>query len=58
MSGKMVVLMRLINLSVNIGDRILVFSQSLNTLSLIEEFLGQQYVPRTDPEQPTRYTFQ
>nr|XP_004226079.2 helicase ARIP4 [Ciona intestinalis] len=50
-SGKMVVLMKIINSSIESGDKILVFSQSLSTLSLIEEFLSNQYIPFQDPHQ-------
>uniref|UniRef100_H2YW63 Helicase C-terminal domain-containing protein n=1 Tax=Ciona savignyi TaxID=51511 RepID=H2YW63_CIOSA len=51
-SGKMVVLMKIINSSISHGDKILVFSQSLCTLSLIEEFLTNQFIPTQDPYQP------
>ncbi|CAK8689451.1 unnamed protein product [Clavelina lepadiformis] len=55
-SGKMVILMQLVHSAVAVDDRILVFSQSLSTLSLIEEFLAQMFVPRTsDEEQPRKW---
>ena len=45
-SGKMVILMQIVNASVSQGDRVLIFSQSLSTLTLIEEFLSRQDIPR------------
>lgn len=45
LSGKMVILLHLIEKSISIGDKILVFSQSLSTLSLIETFLSKREVP-------------
>ncbi|KAB0388702.1 hypothetical protein E2I00_007914, partial [Balaenoptera physalus] len=44
-SPKMVLLFHLIEESVKLGDKILVFSQSLSTLALIEEFLGKREAP-------------
>uniref|UniRef100_A0A6Q2X113 RAD54 like 2 n=1 Tax=Esox lucius TaxID=8010 RepID=A0A6Q2X113_ESOLU len=44
-SAKMVLLFHLIDESVRKGDKILVFSQSLSTLSVIEEFLGKRPIP-------------
>ncbi|KAG7276793.1 hypothetical protein CRUP_014467 [Coryphaenoides rupestris] len=44
-SAKMVVLFQLIEESVRKGDKILVFSQSLSTLTVIEEFLAKRPVP-------------
>ncbi|XP_067855097.1 helicase ARIP4 [Heptranchias perlo] len=44
-SAKMVLLFELIEESVKLGDKILVFSQSLSTLSVIEEFLGKRPMP-------------
>ncbi|XP_032987489.1 helicase ARIP4 isoform X2 [Rhinolophus ferrumequinum] len=44
-SPKMVLLFHLIEESVKLGDKILVFSQSLSTLALIEEFLGKREMP-------------
>ncbi|XP_021422195.2 helicase ARIP4 isoform X1 [Oncorhynchus mykiss] len=41
-SAKMVLLFHLIDESVRKGDKILVFSQSLSTLSVIEEFLAKR----------------
>ncbi|XP_053377474.1 helicase ARIP4-like [Mercenaria mercenaria] len=46
--GKMVILFSLIEQSLLAGDKILVFSQSLFTLNLIEEFLGKFKVPRPE----------
>ncbi|NXC83018.1 ARIP4 Helicase, partial [Cercotrichas coryphoeus] len=44
-SPKMVLLFHLIEESVKLGDKILVFSQSLSTLSVIEEFLAKRPMP-------------
>uniref|UniRef100_A0A674CI05 RAD54 like 2 n=1 Tax=Salmo trutta TaxID=8032 RepID=A0A674CI05_SALTR len=44
-SAKMVLLFHLIDESVRKGDKILVFSQSLSTLSVIEEFLAKRPIP-------------
>ncbi|XP_028908449.1 helicase ARIP4 [Ornithorhynchus anatinus] len=44
-SPKMVLLFHLIEESVKLGDKILVFSQSLSTLSVIEEFLAKRSMP-------------
>ncbi|XP_012681482.2 helicase ARIP4-like isoform X2 [Clupea harengus] len=46
-SAKMVLLFHLIDESVRNGDKILVFSQSLSTLSVIEEFLAKRPIPNT-----------
>uniref|UniRef100_A0A669QL69 RAD54 like 2 n=1 Tax=Phasianus colchicus TaxID=9054 RepID=A0A669QL69_PHACC len=44
-SPKMVLLFHLVEESVKLGDKILVFSQSLSTLSVIEEFLAKRPMP-------------
>ncbi|KAJ8015899.1 hypothetical protein DPEC_G00001480 [Dallia pectoralis] len=44
-SAKMVLLFYLIDESVRKGDKILVFSQSLSTLSVIEQFLAKRPIP-------------
>ncbi|KAL1465223.1 hypothetical protein WDU94_004810, partial [Cyamophila willieti] len=44
-SNKMVVFMCILEQSLAAGDRILVFSQSLFTLTLIEQFLQKRFVP-------------
>nr|DBA18367.1 TPA: hypothetical protein GDO54_016620 [Pyxicephalus adspersus] len=44
-SPKMVLLFHLIEESMKLGDKILVFSQSLSTLSIIEEFLAKRTMP-------------
>ncbi|XP_029011626.1 helicase ARIP4-like isoform X2 [Betta splendens] len=44
-SAKMVLLFHLIEESVRKGDKVLVFSQSLSTLTVIEEFLAKRTVP-------------
>ncbi|XP_028969754.2 helicase ARIP4 [Esox lucius] len=51
-SAKMVLLFYLIDESVNRGDKILVFSQSLSTLTVIEDFLSRRPMPacRVNPE--------
>lgn len=44
-SYKMVILFRIIEETILLGERLLVFSQSLCTLDVIEEFLNQREVP-------------
>ncbi|CAK6972901.1 helicase ARIP4-like [Scomber scombrus] len=44
-SAKMVLLFHLIEESVRKGDKLLVFSQSLSTLTVIEDFLAKRAVP-------------
>lgn len=44
-SYKTVLLMILIEETLKVGDRMLIFSQSLLTLDLIEEFISKQHVP-------------
>uniref|UniRef100_A0A8C6VPL4 RAD54 like 2 n=1 Tax=Naja naja TaxID=35670 RepID=A0A8C6VPL4_NAJNA len=44
-SPKMVLLFHLVDESVKLGDKLLVFSQSLSTLSVIEDFLAKRPVP-------------
>ncbi|ETE70377.1 Helicase ARIP4, partial [Ophiophagus hannah] len=44
-SPKMVLLFHLVDESVTLGDKLLVFSQSLSTLSVIEDFLAKRPVP-------------
>ncbi|XP_030639905.1 helicase ARIP4 isoform X2 [Chanos chanos] len=44
-SAKMVLLFHIIDESVKKGDKILVFSQSLSTLTVIEEFLAKRPMP-------------
>lgn len=58
--GKLVVLMHIIEESLNLGEKVLVFSQSLSTLNVIEEFLAKCEIPSfpgrpTDPRKPTRW---
>ncbi|KAM4737933.1 helicase ARIP4-like isoform 2-T2 [Anableps anableps] len=57
-SAKMVLLFHLIEESVKKGDKILVFSQSLSTLTVIEDFLAKRSVPpsphTTSKERPNQ----
>ncbi|XP_007575196.1 helicase ARIP4-like isoform X2 [Poecilia formosa] len=57
-SAKMVLLFHLIEESVRKGDKILVFSQSLSTLTVIEDFLAKRSVPPspypTDKDRPNQ----
>uniref|UniRef100_A0A3B5KYH6 RAD54 like 2 n=1 Tax=Xiphophorus couchianus TaxID=32473 RepID=A0A3B5KYH6_9TELE len=57
-SAKMVLLFHLIEESVRKGDKILVFSQSLSTLTVIEDFLAKRPVPPspnpTDKDRPNQ----
>lgn len=52
-SAKMVLLFHLIEESVRKGDKLLVFSQSLSTLTVIEDFLAKRPVPPS-PSAPSR----
>ncbi|CAJ1055499.1 helicase ARIP4-like isoform X2 [Xyrichtys novacula] len=52
-SAKMVLLFHLIEESVRKGDKLLVFSQSLSTLTVIEEFLAKRPVPPS-PNAPSK----
>lgn len=45
MSGKMMILNKILEETVSIGDKLLLFSQSLSTLNLIEQFLAEISVP-------------
>ncbi|XP_067628188.1 helicase ARIP4 isoform X2 [Eurosta solidaginis] len=47
-SPKMEILFCILNESVKLGDRVLLFSQSLLTLNLIETFLQMAYMPDTN----------
>ncbi|XP_061195480.1 helicase ARIP4-like isoform X1 [Saccostrea echinata] len=49
--GKMVILFKILEEALAIGDKILVFSQSLFTLDLLEEFLSKRKVPRPDMDE-------
>ena len=49
--GKMVLLFHIIDESIKHGDKILVFSQSLMTLTLIEKFLSIRKIP-DPPDKP------
>ncbi|KAG0423324.1 hypothetical protein HPB47_000893 [Ixodes persulcatus] len=44
-SHKFLVLMTILEQTLGVGDKLLVFSQSLSTLDLVERFLGQREVP-------------
>lgn len=46
-SPKMLLLFHLIEESMKLGDKMLVFSQSLSTLSIIEDFLSKRPMPAT-----------
>ncbi|XP_072223994.1 helicase ARIP4-like isoform X2 [Leuresthes tenuis] len=52
-SAKMVLLFHLIEESVRKGDKLLVFSQSLSTLTVIEDFLAKRPVPAS-PYTPSK----
>ncbi|XP_077998526.1 helicase ARIP4-like [Glandiceps talaboti] len=57
-SGKMMILFYILEESIKQGEKVLVFSQSLNTLSLIEKFLGDRPIvlPADAPaDRPTKW---
>jgi hypothetical protein len=45
-SSKFIVLMSILDFTIAMGEKLLVFSQSLSTLSLIEKFLGTRCIPK------------
>lgn len=47
-SAKMELFFYILNESIKMGDRLLLFSQSLFTLNLIEDFLERNYIPGTN----------
>lgn len=47
-SAKMELFFYILNESIKLGDRLLLFSQSLFTLNLIEDFLERNYIPGTN----------
>ncbi|CAH0407698.1 unnamed protein product [Chilo suppressalis] len=47
-SAKMELFFYILNESIKMGDRLLLFSQSLFTLNLIEDFLDRNYIPGTN----------
>ena len=49
--GKMLILFSILQQSISLGEKILVFSQSLLTLSLVEKFLSKMNVPWPDGNQ-------
>ncbi|XP_076091069.1 helicase ARIP4-like isoform X2 [Mytilus galloprovincialis] len=51
MGGKMMLLFELINETLAVGDKLLIFSQSLYTLSLLEELLCKMKVPRPEMDE-------
>lgn len=54
---KFQVALTILDLSVQMGDKVLIFSQSLLSLNKLEEFLSQRYIPNTDKkwEKNTNY---
>uniref|UniRef100_A0A7M4EQ57 Transcriptional regulator ATRX n=1 Tax=Crocodylus porosus TaxID=8502 RepID=A0A7M4EQ57_CROPO len=51
-SGKMVLLLEILRMAEELGDKVLVFSQSLISLDLIEDFLELASTEKTDKEKP------
>ncbi len=51
-SSKMVLLFKILEDSIKMGDKVLVFSQSLMTLSVIEKFLAFTPIPQPDDPPP------
>ncbi|KYO38303.1 transcriptional regulator ATRX [Alligator mississippiensis] len=51
-SGKMVLLLEILRMAEELGDKVLVFSQSLISLDLIEDFLELASTEKSDKEKP------
>ncbi|CAF3293445.1 unnamed protein product [Rotaria sp. Silwood2] len=45
---KFQVALAILDLCIQVGDKVLIFSQSLLSLNKLEEFLSQRYIPNTD----------
>ncbi len=45
---KFQIALTILDLCINIGDKVLIFSQSLLSLNKLEEFLSQRLIPNTD----------
>lgn len=56
-STKMMVFALILEETVKLGDKMLVFSQSLFTLNIIEEFLQQNVVPNTNQKWMLNQTY-
>ncbi|XP_054070031.1 transcriptional regulator ATRX isoform X3 [Rissa tridactyla] len=54
-SGKMVLLFEILRMAEELGDKVLVFSQSLISLDLIEDFLELANREKTDKDKPPIY---
>uniref|UniRef100_A0A8C8VFE7 Transcriptional regulator ATRX n=1 Tax=Pelusios castaneus TaxID=367368 RepID=A0A8C8VFE7_9SAUR len=54
-SGKMVLLFEILRMAEELGDKVLVFSQSLISLDLIEDFLELASRDKTDEDKPVIY---
>ncbi|XP_074864170.1 transcriptional regulator ATRX isoform X2 [Carettochelys insculpta] len=54
-SGKMVLLFEILRMAEELGDKVLVFSQSLISLDLIEDFLELASRDKTDKDKPVIY---
>ncbi|CAF3670750.1 unnamed protein product [Rotaria sordida] len=54
---KFQIALTILDLCIQVGDKVLIFSQSLLSLNKLEEFLSQRYIPNTDQkwEKNTNY---
>lgn len=56
-SAKMVILFCILEESMALGDRVLVFSQSLFTLNLVEDFLQKRNIPGKPEKWAKNWTY-